>query len=90
MTKYPYYIAAYFNAGILRKIFDNHKFACYNCCMDAIRKLLENKWVKKMFGSQIVILEYAGKHQIKIINVIENGQGHIIAEPIKYDYEKQC
>lgn len=88
MTKYPYYIAVYFDAGILRKIFNDHKFVCYNCCMDAVRKLLENKWKKRIFERQIVILEYTDQYQGKIINVIENCQGHIITEPIRYDYEK--
>lgn len=93
MTKYPYYILAYFDAGILRKVFNDKKFDTYNDCHNAYERRLNNykkdpfcgRYYEAMSKQQYMILEYTDQYKGKIINIIENGHNHRICEPVKYD-----
>ena len=41
MNTYPYYISAYIDAGILRKIFNDKKFKIYNDAVNATKNRYE-------------------------------------------------
>ena len=85
MTNYPYYILAFFDAGILRKIFNDKKFNCYNDCVKAFDNLKENKFRSNILKRQILFLEYTAEYQGKIITIYNNHVTYYISEPIKND-----
>lgn len=82
MTNYPYYVLTYYSGGILTKVWDNKKFKTYTECKEALKKRLENFPVLNKY--QCVILEYTEQYKSKIINVVQNGQGQLFIDPVKY------
>lgn len=83
MTNYPYYVIAFFDAGILRKIFGDKKFNCYNDAVNAFDKLNENKFSSNILKRQILFLEYTAEYQGKIITLYTNHVTHYISTPVK-------
>ena len=85
MTNYPYYILVYFDAGILRKVFNDKKFKCYNDCINAYDKLKNNPNKKNFFKRQLIILEYTDQYEGKIVTIFNGYVTHYIANPVKND-----
>ena len=78
MNTYPYYVSAFMNAGVLRKIFNDKKFKTYNEAVNAMKHKYER--LSKICGgknsfytSQIAILEYTNTYQSRIKTIFTNG-----------------
>ena len=87
---YPYYVAAYMDAGILRKIFNDSKFKTYNSCVMAMRdryarfaKLWGGKNV--FYANQIAILEYTETYKGRIVTLFTNGNEVNISDPVIFE-----
>jgi len=86
MNKYPYYVAAFMDAGVLRKIFNDKKFKTHDDAVNATKKRYENLakiWGKQnaFYTSQIAILEYTAEYQERIVTVFTNGKEVEIVMP---------
>ena len=86
MNTYPYYISAYIDAGILRKIFNDKKFKTYNDAVNATKNRYERLskiWGGKnhFFDNQIAILEYTQQYQGRIVTLFTNGNEVEILTP---------
>lgn len=68
MTEYPYFIPVMFDAGLLKKIFNDKKFKTYTNCLDATVKYIEKN--SRLKERQILILEYKGQYDAKIVNIL--------------------
>ena len=55
MNTYPYYISAYIDAGILRKIFNDKKFKTYNDAVNAMKNRYER--LSKIWGGKNLFFE---------------------------------
>ena len=85
MTNYPYYIAATYEAGILKTIgfgiYKSKKFKTWSDCAEAIRtRYLTRPHTK---DDQILILEYTSQYQSKIIDVCQGDDWRSVAAPVK-------
>lgn len=87
MNTYPYYIVVKFDAGILRKVFNDKKFHSYMQASNAMWALstgnkskLFNNFLKE---NQLAILEYTAQYQGKIISICNFGESVVINEPVK-------
>lgn len=84
-TNYPYYIAVSYDAGILRKIrfgtSDGKKFKTWSDCAEAIRRRYANFPSTK--NQQILILEYSGQYESKIIEICQGDNWISVEAPIK-------
>ena len=91
MNKYPYYVAALMDAGVLRKIFNDTKFKSYNDAVNATKNRAERfeKFGGRNFfnSSQIVILEYTEIYKGRIVTIFTNGVPTIVTEPKVYSSE---
>ena len=86
MTNYPYYIATFMDAGVLRKIFNDKKFKTHDEAVEATKKRYERfakNWGKQnvFYTSQIVILEYIAEYQGRIVTLFTNGEELKIITP---------
>lgn len=85
MNKYPYYVAALMDAGVLRKIFNNTKFKSYNDAVNATKNRAERfeKFGGRNFfnNSQIVILEYTEIYKGRIVTLFTDGNEVKISIP---------
>ena len=86
MNKYPYYISAFMDAGILRKIFNDKKFKTYNECVNATKDRYEKFskiWEGKNFfyKNQIAILEYTQEYKGRIVTLFTDGNEVKILTP---------
>jgi len=85
MNTYPYYISAFMDAGILRKIFNDKKFKTYNEAVNATKNRAERfeKFGGRNFfnDSQIVILEYTEIYKGRIVTIFTNGNEVEISTP---------
>lgn len=87
MNKYPYYVATFMDAGVLRKIFNNKKFKTHDEAVEATKKHYEKfaKISKKQnvfYTSQIAILEYTAEYQGRIVTLFTDGKEVEILMPI--------
>ena len=84
-TNYPYYIAVSYDAGILRKIrfgtSDGRKFKTWSDCAEAIRRMYQKFPFTK--DKQILILEYSGQYESKIIEICQGDNWISVEAPIK-------
>jgi len=86
MNTYPYYISAYIDAGILRKIFNDKKFKTYNDAVNATKNRYERLskiWGGKnhFFDNQIAILEYTQQYKGRIVTLFTDGNEVEISTP---------
>ena len=85
MNKYPYYVATFMDAGILRKIFNDRKFKSYNDIVNATKKRYENLGKitgnNNFFKSQIAILEYTEEYKGRIVTLFTDGKEVLITTP---------
>lgn len=85
MNKYPYYVAALMDAGVLRKIFNDTKFKSYNDAVNATKNRAERfeKFGGRNFfnNSQIVILEYTEIYKGRIVTLFTDGNEVEISIP---------
>lgn len=86
MNNYPYYVAAFMDAGVLRKIFNNKKFKNHNEAVEATKNRYEKFaefWKKEntFYTSQIAILEYTAEYQGRIVTIFTNGNKIEILKP---------
>ncbi len=85
MNKYPYYVAALMDAGVLRKIFNDTKFKSYNDAVNATKNRAERfeKFGGRNFfnTSQIVILEYTEIYKGRIVTLFTDGNEVKISIP---------
>lgn len=85
MNKYPYYVAALMDAGVLRKIFNDTKFKSYNDAVNATKNRAERfeKFGGRNFfnNSQIVILEYTEIYKGRIVTLFTDGNEVKISIP---------
>lgn len=85
MTNYPYYIAAIYDAGILKKIRfgvqNGKKFKTWSDCAEAIRRRYSKYPYSK--NQQILILEYSDQYQSKIVEVCQGDNWNSISAPDK-------
>ena len=86
MNTYPYYISAFMDAGILRKIFNDKKFKTYNEAVNAMKNKYER--LSKICGgknlfyeNQIAILEYTQEYKGRIVTLFTNGNEVEISMP---------
>ena len=85
MNTYPYYVVAYMDAGVLRKIFNDKKFKSYNEAENAMYKRYER--LTKIWGhnnfytSQIAILEYTQEYKGRIVTLFTDGKEIEISIP---------
>ena len=87
---YPYYVATFMDAGVLRKIFNDTKFKTYNKCVAATKDRYER--FAKLWGGknvfnevQVAILEYTKEYQGRIVTLFTNGNETNISEPVIID-----
>ena len=85
MINYPYYIAAIYDAGILKKIRfgirNGKKFKTWSDCAEAIRRRYSN--YPHLKNQQILILEYSDQYQSKIVEVCQGDNWNSITAPDK-------
>lgn len=86
MNTYPYYISAYIDAGILRKIFNDKKFKTYNDAVNAMQNKYERlskiSGCKNLFfKNQIAILEYTQEYKGRIVTLFTDGNEVEISTP---------
>ena len=85
MINYPYYIAAIYDAGILKKIRfgirNGKKFKTWSDCAEAIRKRYSKYPYSK--NQQILILEYIDQYQSNIIEICKGDNWISVEEPVK-------
>lgn len=86
MNTYPYYVSAFMDAGILRKIFNGKKFKTYNEAVNAMKTKYEQFskiWGGKnlFFENQIAILEYTQEYKGRIVTLFTNGNEVEISIP---------
>ena len=86
MNTYPYYISAFIDAGILRKIFNDKKFKTYNDAVNAMTNKYErlskiNGGKNLFFKNQIAILEYTQEYKGRIVTLFTNGNEVKISIP---------
>lgn len=86
MNTYPYYISAYIDAGILRKIFNDKKFKTYNDVVNATKNRYERLskirgGKNHFFDNQIAILEYTQQYQGRIVTLFTDGNEVEILTP---------
>ena len=86
MNTYPYYISAYIDAGILRKIFNDKKFKTYNDAVNAMKNRYERlskiRGCKNhFFDNQIAILEYTQQYKGRIVTLFTDGNEVEISTP---------
>ena len=86
MNTYPYYISAFMDAGVLRKIFNDKKFKTYNEAVNAMKNKYER--LSKIWGgknsfytSQIAILEYTQEYKGRIVTLFTDGNEVEISIP---------
>ena len=86
MNTYPYYVATFMDAGILRKIFNDKKFKTYNEAVNAMKNKYEQ--LSKIWGgknlfyeNQIAILEYTQEYKGRIVTLFTNGNEVEISMP---------
>jgi len=90
MNEYPYYKAVAYEAGILKKIGfgvkDGKKFKSLSECADAIKRRYKNfqKKFPYITEEQILILEYTGQYESKIIEICQEDNWISVAEPVKF------
>ena len=87
---YPYYVAAFMDAGVLRKIFNDTKFKTYNNCVKATKDRYERfskLWSGKnpFFEVQVAILEYTKEYQGRIVTLFTDGNEVNISTPKVYE-----
>jgi len=83
---YPYYIATFMDAGVLRKIFNDSKFKTYNKCVDATIAHYERlakiyKGDNRFYKNQIAIIEYTEEYKGRIVTLFTNGNKVEISTP---------
>ena len=85
MNKYPYYVAALMDAGVLRKIFNDTKFKSHNDAVNATKNRAERfeKFGGRNFfnNNQIVILEYTEVYKGRIVTLFTDGNEVEISIP---------
>ena len=88
---YPYYVAAFMDGGVLRKIFNDTKFKTYNNCVNATKDRYEQfsklLWSGKnpFFEEQVAILEYTKEYQGRIVTLFTDGTEVNISTPKVYE-----
>lgn len=87
---YPYYVATFMDAGVLRKIFNDSKFKTYNKCVNATKNRYEQfskLWGGKnpFFEVQVAILEYTKEYQGRIVTLFTDGNEVNISTPKVYE-----
>ena len=87
MNTYPYYVAAFMDAGILRKIFNDKKFKTHDEAVNAMKNKYEQLskiWGGKnpFFENQIAILEYTQEYKGRIVTLFTNGNEVEILTPV--------
>ena len=83
---YPYYVATFMDAGVLRKIFNDTKFKTYNKCVVATKNRYEQYskfWGGKnaFYEVQVAILEYTKEYQGRIVTLFTDGNEVKISMP---------
>ena len=87
---YPYYVATFMDAGILRKVFNDTKFKTYNKCVNATKDRYE-RFAKfcggknAFYEAQVAILEYTKEYQGRIITLFTDGNEVNISTPKVYE-----
>jgi len=85
MNTYPYYVSAFMDAGVLRKIFNNTKFKSYNSVVNATKKRYEAlaniTKHNSFFTSQVAILEYTEEYKGRIVTLFTDGNEVEISMP---------
>ena len=75
MTKYPYYIVAGFDAGILVKFrFGTRNGKKFKTSEEAIDAVWKFKAAHKNYHKQICVIEYIDQYQANIKYVINNNE----------------
>lgn len=86
MNTYPYYVATFMDAGVLRKIFNDKKFKTHDEAVNAMKNKYEQ--LSKIWGgknlfyeNQIAILEYTQEYKGRIVTLFTNGNEVEISMP---------
>ena len=87
MNTYPYYVATFMDAGVLRKIFNDKKFKTHDEAVNAMKNKYERLskiWGGKnlFFENQIAILEYTQEYKGRIVTLFTNGNEVEILIPV--------
>ena len=87
MNTYPYYVATFMDAGVLRKIFNDKKFKTHDEAVNAMKNKYEQ--LSKIWGgknlfyeNQIAILEYTQEYKGRIVTLFTNGNEVEILTPV--------
>lgn len=75
MTTYPYYIPVRYNAGILRKLFNDKKFKTEDDVIEAVARYAKkpHRFASHFEESQFLILRYTDQYQSDIVGIYNFG-----------------